>query len=91
MGGRKIQMEIIPEFSKSQLSPADFVKRLTVGFLLINLFVFTLTFMSLRQSRLQYDEQAGVTTRNLAQVLEQNIAGSFDKIDVALIAAAEKY
>ena len=43
-------MDIIPDVSKTQLSPAVFLRRLAAGVLLLNLFVATLIFLSLRVS-----------------------------------------
>jgi PAS domain S-box-containing protein len=83
-------MKVPPKISDSTVSPATFVKRLAAGVLLINLFVIVLAGLSLRQSRHLYQERAAVTTQNLAQVLEHYIGGSFDKIDVILLASADQ-
>jgi len=85
------KMEINSDASRSQLSRAAFIRRLAIGFLLINMFVVILTFLSLRQSRLQYEERAAVTTQNLAQVLDRHISGIIGKIDVLLFAAVEEF
>jgi two-component system, cell cycle sensor histidine kinase and response regulator CckA len=84
------EIKTTSEVSRSQLSPAVIIRRLVVGVLLINLFIATLTYLSLRQSRLQYEERAAVTTQNLAQVLDNHICGIIGKIDVLLFAAAEE-
>ncbi|MBS1187113.1 MAG: hybrid sensor histidine kinase/response regulator [Burkholderiaceae bacterium] len=55
--------------------------------LLLNLFVGTLVVESLGSSYQQHKEKAHVTTRNLAQVLERNITGMFEKINAVLFAA----
>ncbi|HET6420817.1 MAG TPA: PAS domain S-box protein [Geobacteraceae bacterium] len=73
----------------STVSPAVFISRLAAGILLINLFVIFLAGLSLRQSRVQNQERAAITTQNLAHVLEQNIGGTVDKIDVVLRFTAE--
>jgi diguanylate cyclase (GGDEF)-like protein/PAS domain S-box-containing protein len=71
-------------------APATFIKWLAAGILLINLFVVVLAGFSLRHSKLQHEERVAVTTQNLAQVLEEYIDGSFDKIDILLLAAVDE-
>lgn len=66
------------------------VKRLAVGVLLINLFVFSLAGLSIYQSRLQYQEQAEITTQNLSRVLEENIDGAINQIDIALLSVQDE-
>ena len=83
-------MKVPHKASNSTVSPATFIRRLAAGVLLINLFVLFLAGLSLRQSRHQYEQSAAVTTQNLAQVLEQYIGGSIDKIDVVLFSAADE-
>jgi hypothetical protein len=83
-------MNVPSKASNSTVSPATFIRRLAAGVLLINLFVLVLAGLSLRQSRHQYEQSAAVTTQNLAQVLEQYIGGSIDKIDVVLFSAADE-
>jgi PAS domain S-box-containing protein len=77
-------------FNKPSLSRGAFIGRMTAGVLLLNLFVFALICLSLRQSRNQYEDRAAIETRNLAQVLEQHIDGIIDKSDVVLFAAVEE-
>lgn len=66
------------------ISPATFLKRLATGVILTNLFVIALMALALRQSRIQYEERAIISTRNLSQMLEQNLAGTIEKVDLAL-------
>lgn len=80
-----------PKKTDRILHSASFVKRLVVGVLLINLFVIVLSSWSLYQSRNQYDERAAVTTQNLVQVLEQNIASIIEQADLALIAVTDEF
>lgn len=56
---------------------------------MVNLFVIFLALSSLRESWQQYQERAEATTGNLARVLEEEIGGDLDKIDVALLAASD--
>jgi len=72
------------------MAPATFIKWLAAAILLINLFVIALTGLSLRQSKIQYEERAEVTTQNLAQVLEEYIDSSFDKVGILLLAAVDE-
>jgi CheY-like chemotaxis protein len=84
-------MENVHEVPVYQLSRSAFVLRMATGVLLVNLLVFALSFLSLRQSRFNYVQRAAVTTNNLSLMLEQNIDGSIDKIDVVLEAAVEEF
>ncbi|MBS4097661.1 MAG: PAS domain-containing protein [Sulfuricella sp.] len=71
-------------------SSKTFLARLAVGVTLINLLVFILVGLSLRQSHRQYQERAEVTTQNLVQVLENHIAGIIDKVDISLLAVTDE-
>jgi len=71
-------------------APAIIIARLAAAVLLINLFVITLKGFSLRESRLQQEEKAAVTTQNLSRVLEQDIGNSIAKLDIVLLAAADE-
>jgi diguanylate cyclase (GGDEF)-like protein/PAS domain S-box-containing protein len=53
------------------------------------LFVIFLAVSSLLESRSQYQERTETTTVNLARVLEEEIGGDLEKIDVALLAASD--
>jgi PAS domain S-box-containing protein len=64
--------------------------RLVAGTLLVNLLAFALAGLSIHQSRLQYQERAELTTQNLARVLEENIAGDIDKIDITLLSVRDE-
>jgi PAS domain S-box-containing protein len=68
------------------LSKSGLLARLTAAILLVNLFVFALTGMSLSQSREQYEEHAEVTGQNVARLLEVYIRGIADKADLSLLA-----
>ena len=71
--------------------PAPLSARLIAGVILLNLFLFVFASVSLLQSRQQYQREAETTTQNLSRILEQYIAGSIDKIDVALFALSAEY
>ena len=84
-------MQQISRVSSPTVTRAVFFKRLAAAIILTNLFVLVLTGLSLRQSRLLLEGQAGVTAQNLAELLEQYIEGSLGKIDVTLLAAVEEF
>jgi PAS domain S-box-containing protein len=74
----------------STLSSATFLKRLVAAVVLINLFIACLLALSLRQSRIQYQERAAISTRNLALVLEKQLVGTIEKADLALLSVMEE-
>lgn len=63
---------------------------LTVAIALIDALVLALMGLSLLRSRRQYEERAAVAAQNLAQLLESSVSYTFDKIDVALLAAVKE-
>jgi diguanylate cyclase (GGDEF)-like protein/PAS domain S-box-containing protein len=75
----------------SPLSSSSFLTRLAGSVVLLNLFVITLVVLSIHQSHRQYEERAEITTQNLTQTLESEIAGALKTDDVALFAVMEEY
>ncbi|MDP2805613.1 MAG: PAS domain S-box protein, partial [Gallionellaceae bacterium] len=71
-------------------STSSIIKRLALTVLLVNLFVAVLAMNWLNHSKLQDQEDAAVTTRNISQLLEQHLIDVADKIDISLLAAAEE-
>jgi PAS domain S-box-containing protein len=67
-----------------------FITVLIAGILGLNFLVVGLSWFSLAKSRRQYTDKAAVTARNLAQVLEQNITGTFNKVDIAILGLANE-
>lgn len=61
------------------------------GVLVLNLLVFGFAWQSLVTSRAQYQEQAAVTTRNLAEVLSAYTDGLIAKVDQGLVALGLEY
>ncbi|HJV66894.1 MAG TPA: PAS domain-containing protein [Geomonas sp.] len=61
-----------------------FAIRLIGVVLLLDLFVVTMAFVSLRESRRQYAERATVQSQNLCQALVYSMTGIMDTVDVAL-------
>lgn len=84
-------MTIHPESSKVAMSPASFIVRLAAATILINLSVLALAGLSLRQSQHYYQERAVVTAQNLADVLENELAGAIEKIGVTLYAVKDEF
>lgn len=83
-------MGIQTKVSDTKNSPSVPIQWVTTGIVLINLFVIVLAGLSLRQSRIQCEDRAAVTTQNLAQVLEQSVDGSFSKIDMTLLSIVDE-
>jgi PAS domain S-box-containing protein len=65
---------------------AHFPTLLALAVLGVNLFVITVVVFTLRSSRRQYQLQAETTARNLGQVLEENLVGNINQINLALLA-----
>ena len=63
--------------------------RLLAGVLMVNLFVVALAVFFLYKSRVQGEQLAEARTRNLAQVLAQNVSGTIDKINLILLSTTD--
>lgn len=74
----------LADFSSSQ-----FRTRLVIAVVLLNLMVAGLAFQSLHQGLEQSRARAAVSTQNIAQLLEHDIAASFDRIDLTLQALVD--
>ena len=61
-----------------------------VGTLLINSLVVALLGLWIRESRIHHKEQAAISSRNLAQVLDENIKGIIDRVDMTLLSVADE-
>jgi len=72
------------------LSSAAMINRLIVGTVLVNLFVLAFGGLSIYQSRLLTEQHLAITTQNLARVINENIDGDIDKIDVALLSVQDE-
>ena len=68
----------------ADLTARSFTAALILGTILLNGFVVAMLALMLYQSRLAAEETAQVSTATLTQVVEQNIAGTINKIDLAL-------
>ena len=67
-----------------------FIARLVAVVALFNLLLFMLTGWWLYQNRFHYEERTEIATRNIAEVLNESIAGLIDAIDITLIAVANE-
>jgi PAS domain S-box-containing protein len=67
-----------------------FLAFLGLAVLALNLLVAALSWVFLTRGRQQDTEQARINAQNLAQVLEQNIAGTISKADVGVFALAQE-
>lgn len=76
--------------SGSTMSSRAFIVRLVTGVLLINLFVIALAGITIRRSKIQYEERAALTTQNLARISAEYIDGVIDKIDLALVVVVDE-
>ncbi|MEN6629011.1 MAG: PAS domain S-box protein, partial [Sulfuricella sp.] len=72
-------------------SPSAFIAQLIAGILATNLFVAALIGLSIHRSYHQHQEGAEITTQNLAQVLESELAGFLKNDDMALFSVMDEY
>ena len=71
------------------LTKKSLIKRLVAIVVLLNFCFVSILLVSLRQSRLQYEEQAAVSTRNLSLILERHLIGVIEKIDLSLLTLSD--
>jgi len=76
--------------SGTVLSQSAYLKRLIAIVVLLDLCFISILVISLRQSRIQYEEQAVISTRNLAMVLEKQLVGIIEKINLTLLAVSDE-
>ena len=76
----------MPDPTKSTNSFTGFKWRMVLSVILLNLLVLGIAGLSLYQSRKNYEKRAAVSTQNLASVLDLQIAGEIQNIDIALLA-----
>lgn len=82
-------MKELPGLQLAGFSSSQFRTRLVIAVVLLNLMVAGLAFQSLRQGLEQSRARAAVSTQNIAQLLEHDIAASFDRIDLTLQALVD--
>jgi signal transduction histidine kinase len=76
--------------SNYRFSSRPFITRLILGAVCLNLLVLAFAAYTLRQSYENFERRAVVTTQNLAQVLAQDLAATFSRIDLAVVAVEEE-
>ena len=67
------------------------IKRLVATVVLISFCFIIILVHSLRQSQVQYEERAAISTRNLALTLEKQLVGSIEKIDIVLLSVSDEF
>lgn len=83
-------MTIHPDVSGAAISHATYIKRLAMGVLLVNIFIYSMLGLSLQQSYRQYQVRAETTTNNLSQMLSEQISDDIERLDLALLNTAEE-
>ncbi|MBF0558251.1 MAG: hypothetical protein HQL08_05680 [Nitrospirae bacterium] len=83
-------MEVLTGDARNKLLHDPFIARLAAGVLLLNLFIASLVWLSLRQNWHDHEQQASLATQNLSLVLKQELVGDLSQIDLALFAVSEE-
>lgn len=86
----EVEMGFLSLTAESPAKARLFIVRLAVGVILVDLLVLCMVVVVLHQSRLHHEEKAKVTSENLSHVLEQNIAGIIDRMDLVLSLVADE-
>jgi PAS domain S-box-containing protein len=81
---------MIPNDLVSTVPMSRLAAKLVAGALLVNFFMVVLVGLIIYQSHSQYESSAATMTQGLAHVLEENFAGTLDKIDVAMLSASDE-
>ncbi len=66
------------------------LRGLVFGVVLVNAFVIALVALGLGRSRDLYRQQAAINAENISGVLEENLAGTIDRIDFSLFAVQDE-
>ncbi len=82
-------MKELPGRQLANFSSSQFRTRLVIAVVLLNLMMAGLALQSLRQGLEQSRARAAVATQNIAQLLEHDIAASFERIDLTLQALVD--
>jgi diguanylate cyclase (GGDEF)-like protein/PAS domain S-box-containing protein len=67
-----------------------FLLRLAAIVVLLNVIVFTLALLALRQSRARYEERAFTAASNIAVFQERDLESTVEQVDLALLTIADK-
>jgi PAS domain S-box-containing protein len=74
-----------------RVSTLTFGRVLVGGLIVLDLLIIALAGWTLQQARGHYVAQAEAATHNLSQVLEQNIQGTINQIDLGLLAIKDEF
>ena len=66
------------------------VKWFIAAVILINIFVYVLSYWSLARTMRHYEEQTAIVTRNLALTLDVSISGLIDRVNASLVAVVSE-
>ncbi|HEX7552805.1 MAG TPA: hypothetical protein VF378_04585, partial [Geothrix sp.] len=81
----------MPALRPERLGPgASFLRTLVWVVVVFDLLIVGLAAWTLHRSRAQYIDQAEMATQNLAQVLEQNILGMVNQVDLVLLTVKDE-
>ncbi len=83
-------MSIASKGAAAKPVPKPFLPQLVATALFVQLTIIGLASWWLYQSHTQYRQRAEVATQNLAQLLEHDLASSFDKIDLAILTVKDE-
>jgi hypothetical protein len=72
-------------------SNSSFIRRIVISAILFNLLLISLAGYSLYEHRLQAEDAASTTTRNICQVMEQSITGIVKVVDQGLRTVEDEY
>jgi len=75
---------------KETVLPSTFRKFLVTGLGLVIFVFIVLVGISINRSRLQYEEKANIATQNLSAIIEEDINGVINKIDVMLLSVSDE-
>lgn len=76
---------------RATLVASRFLRRVLAGIVTVNLLTLALVGQLFEQSRRQYEGQAASSTQSLAWLLERQLSGIIEKVDLALAAAADEH
>lgn len=78
-------------WNSERFSTTTFTRVLVGGLIALDLLIIALAGWTLQQARRHYVAQAEAATDNLSQVLEQNLQGTVNQIDLGLLAIKDEF
>ncbi|MFA6014930.1 MAG: PAS domain S-box protein [Gallionellaceae bacterium] len=79
-----------PKDLVTEVAPSRLTSQIIAGVLLVNLFMTLLVGFILYQSYRQHQLIAESMTQSLAHVLENNLTGTFDQVDIAMLTVTDE-